>query len=174
MLRLDKDKREAIAAARREIAEIMDPLKAAERKERRQRDREMRKRVGKRAPEQRQPRERDPGFLAFLRRLPCIAGMIVGGCEGPVQAAHVRFSRAGKGRNPGMGSKNHDRHANPLCNGHHINDQHQRSEVAFWADLGVDAYDLSAALYQAYQAGEDGAAVLRRFAPSNKGEFPSV
>lgn len=89
------------------------------------------------------------------------------GCSGPVQAAHVRFSAAGKGRNPGMGSKNHDRHANPLCEAHHLHDQHTRSEVAFWADLGVDAYDLSAALYAAYQAGEDGSAVLRRFSPSD-------
>ena len=166
MLRLDKDRREAIARARAEIAEIMDPIKAAQRKDRRQREREMRQRVGKRAAGQRQPRERDPGFLAFLRRLPCAAGLMGRpGCSGPVQAAHVRYSAAGKGRNPGMGSKNHDRHANPLCEAHHLHDQHTRSEVAFWADLGVDAYDLSAALYAAYQAGEDGSAVLRRFSP---------
>lgn len=114
---------------------------------------------------QRNPRERDPGYLAFLRRLPCIAGLIVGGCEGPVQAAHVRYSAHGKGRNPGMGNKNHDRHANPLCAEHHLNDQHQRRESAFWSDLGVDAYDLSAALYAAYRSGEDGLAVLRGFSP---------
>lgn len=170
MLRLDKDRREAIARARAEIAEIMDPIKAAQRKDRRQREREMRQRVGKRAAGQRQPRERDPGFLAWLRRLPCIAGVMGRtDCEGAVQAAHVRFSAHGKGRNPGLGSKNHDRHANPLCAFHHLQDQHTRSEIAFWADLGVDAYDLSAALYAAYQAGEDGLAVLRRFSPSKPG-----
>lgn len=163
---LSAEQRARLEAARAEIAIIMDPIKSAQRKERRQRDREMRQRVGKRAAGQRQPRERDPGFLAFLRRLPCAAGLMGrSGCCGPVQAAHVRYSAAGKGRNPGMGSKNHDRHANPLCEAHHLHDQHTRSEVAFWADLGVDAYDLSAALYAAYQAGEDGSAVLRRFSP---------
>lgn len=167
MLRLDKDRREAIARAKAEIAEIMDPIKSAQRKERRQRDREMRQRVGKRAPGQRQPRERDPGYLAFLRRLPCIAAVMGhAGCEGAIQAAHLRFSDAKGGRrNPGMSSKPHDRHATPLCAHHHLRDQHTRQEQAFWNDLGVDPGDLSAALYAAYQAGDDGSAVLRRFSP---------
>lgn len=168
MRNLTVEQRARLAAANAEIREIMDPQRADARQARRQRDREMRQRVGKRADGQRQPRERDAGYLAWLRRLPCIAGVMGRtDCEGAVQAAHVRFSAHGKGRNPGLGSKNHDRHANPLCAFHHLQDQHTRSEIAFWADLGVDAYDLSAALYAAYQAGEDGVAVLRRFSPSN-------
>ncbi|MES3028544.1 MAG: hypothetical protein V4820_11900 [Pseudomonadota bacterium] len=166
MRQLTAEQRQRLAAAQAEIAEIMDPQKAAERKARRERDREMRKRVGKRSEGQRQPRERDPGFLAFLRRLPCIAGEIEGGCSGPIQAAHIRYTRHGQGRNPGMGSKNHDRHATSLCERHHLHDQHTRSEVAFWAGLGVDAYDYAAELYAAYQAGEDGLAVVRRFSPN--------
>lgn len=119
---------------------------------------------------QRQPRERDPGFLAFLRRLPCVAGLVEGGgCSGAVQAAHTRFSDAKHGRrNSGMQAKPSDRHATSLCAGHHLHDQHAGSEVAFWARLGIDPGDLSAALHRAYQAGEDGAAVLRRFIPSKE------
>lgn len=170
MRNLTVEQRARLAAANAEIREIMDPQKAAQRQKRKAYVREMRQRVGKRADGQRQPRERDAGYLAFLRRLPCIAGVMGRtDCEGAVQAAHVRFSAHGKGRNPGLGSKNHDRHANPLCAFHHLQDQHTRSEIAFWSDIGVDAYDLSAALYAAYQAGEDGLAVLRRFSPSKPG-----
>jgi hypothetical protein len=56
-------------------------------------------------------RMRDPGFLAYLRRQPCEARHL-GGCEGPIHAAHIRYSDAAKGSvNPGMQRKNHDHHA---------------------------------------------------------------
>jgi len=172
MRQLTAEQRAKVNAARAEIASIMNPLDKEAKARRRAERRAMVARIGKRRAGQRQPRERDPGFLAWLRRLPCIAGVMGRtDCEGAVQAAHVRFSAHGKGRNPGLGSKNHDRHANPLCAFHHLQDQHTRSEIAFWADLGVDAYDLSAALYAAYQAGEDGLAVLRRFSPSNPHQY---
>lgn len=166
MLRMSEEKRRALNSLRAQVKELERPEREAAKIARAQGRRKREAAIDRKRPEQRQPRERDPGFLAFLRRLPCAAGLMGRpGCSGPVQAAHVRYSAAGKGRNPGMGSKNHDRHANPLCEAHHLHDQHTRSEVAFWADLGVDAYDLSAALYAAYQAGEDGSAVLRRFSP---------
>lgn len=150
MIRLDHERRARIAAAKAEIATIMDPVKAAERKERRARDREARKRIGKREEGQRQPRERDPGFLAFLRRQPCAAGHL-GGCSGPIEAAHIRYSDASRGaRNPGMAAKAHDRHANPLCHSHHIHDQHTRHERDFWQSVGVNAYDNAARLFEAY------------------------
>lgn len=96
-------------------------------------------------------RERDPGFLAYLRRQPCEAAHL-GGCEGPIEAAHVRYSDAAKGvMNPGMGRKNHDRHANPLCRFHHQHDQHKRRERDFWASLGKDAYETAAAHFANYR-----------------------
>jgi len=166
MIRLDSERRARLAAAKAEIAEILDPVKAEERTRRKQDAREARKRVGKRAPGQRQDRERDPGFLAFLRRLECIAGLVEGGCSGAVQAAHTRYSDAKHGRrNSGMQAKPSDRHATPLCTGHHLHDQHTGSEIAFWSRLGVDPGELSAALYEAYLAGGDGVCVLRRFVP---------
>ena len=95
-------------------------------------------------------RERDTGFLAYLRRQPCEAAAM-GDCTGAIEAAHVRYSDAAAGSlNPGMGRKNHDRHANPLCHGHHIHDQHKRAERLFWERLGKNAYETAAAHYASY------------------------
>jgi len=112
--------------------------------------------VAAKATGQRQPRELDKGFLAFIRRQPCGAAHL-GGCSGPIEAAHIRYSSAAHGvTNPGMQRRNHDRHCNPLCRFHHQSDQHQRRERDFWADVGVDAYDNAARYYAAYLAGQDG------------------
>lgn len=149
---LDADRRARLLAAKREIAEIMKPQTEAQRKARREAARARRKAM-KAAPmkNQRQPRERDPGFLAYLRRLPCEAHHL-GGCDGPIEAAHIRYSDFRKGStNPGAGRKNHDRNANPLCRHHHQHDQHRRSERAFWEELGKDAYDTAAKHYAAFK-----------------------
>lgn len=99
-------------------------------------------------------RERDNGFLAFLRRQPCAARGL-GGCEGRIEAAHIRFGTPDR-PNPGLGRKNHDRWANPLCAGHHA-EQHRGSEQAFWARVGIDPAANAAALYAAYSLdGPDG------------------
>ena len=111
-------------------------------------------------------RVKEPGFLAFLRRLPCVACLIEGGGCGPTEAAHIRFSDARQGRvNPGMQRKSDDRWATPLGRGHHQHDQHAGSERAFWERLGIDPGELSAALYDAWQSGAeaDGLAVLHTF-----------
>lgn len=109
-------------------------------------------------------RERDPGFLAYLRRLPCVGCMVEGGHCGPTEAAHLRFSDARWGRtNPGMSVKPSDRWATPLGAGHHRNDQHMRAERQFWERLGIEPGELATALYEAYLADGDGAAVLASF-----------
>jgi hypothetical protein len=148
---MDADRRARLLAAKREIAEILKPQTEAQRKLRREAARARRKAM-KAAPMegQRQPRERDPGFLAYLRRQPCEARHL-GGCDGPIEAAHIRYSDASRGSvNPGMQRKNHDRHANPLCRFHHHHDQHQKAERSFWQALGKDAYDTAAGHYAAY------------------------
>lgn len=166
MLRLDKDKREAIAKAKAEIAQIMDPVKAVERKERRQRDREMRKRVGKRAPEQRQPRVRDNTYLQWIRRLPCVCC----GSRERVEAAHIRAGYQVEGWRPvGMQEKPDDVRVAPLCALDHREGpdaQHRGNERAWWSARGIEPPDLCAALRRAYENNEDGEAVVRRFAPS--------
>ncbi|GEM_PF-1165616 len=122
--------------------------------------------VASKAPGKRQPREKDNAFRAFIRRQPCAAEHL-GGCEGPIEAAHVRYSSAAHGvMNPGLQNKNHDRHCNPLCRFHHQGDQHQRRERDFWAAVGVDAYDNAARFYAAFLAGEP---AVRRFATANDG-----
>lgn len=149
---LAADKRKALADLRRQMADILAP----EREERKRRDRERRKALRKvvkesEAENRRDVRETEPAFLAYLRRQPCAARRL-GGCDGPIEAAHIRYSDASKGvRNPGMGRKNHDRHANPLCRFHHQSDQHKRRERDFWGRLGVDAYESAAAHYAAYR-----------------------
>lgn len=96
------------------------------------------------------PREKDPKFLAYVRRQRCEARSF-GNCDGPIEAAHIRYSD-GSGRiNPGMGNRNHDRHANPLCHFHHQHDQHRRNERVFWEMLGKDAYETAAGHYAAYK-----------------------
>lgn len=101
-------------------------------------------------------RQKDAKFLGFVRRQPCAAAHL-GGCEGWVEAAHIRYSCAAAGvRNPGLQAKNHDRHANPLCAHHHHCDQHKRREQDFWSDVGVDAYANAARLYAAFLTGSDG------------------
>lgn len=171
-LALDKEQRDRRAALKAELRRLEDPGLEAKKikraKARAQRERQREQRVTQERVKPKGGRERDPGYLAFLRRLPCVAGVMgLPDCQGATQAAHLRFSDAKAGRtNPGMQAKPHDRHATPLCAHHHLRDQHARQEQAFWHDLEVDPGDLSTALYAAYLAGEDGLAVLRRFASS--------
>ena len=108
---------------------------------------------------QRQPRLHDHAYLAWLRRAPCLAGLIEGGCQGPIQACHLRMSIPGR-PNPGLANKPDDAFAWPGCVHHHIDDQHRRSEAAFFQRLGVDPFELCRALYGAFKAGEDPAAAL--------------
>lgn len=94
-------------------------------------------------------RERDNGFRQYIRRQPCEARHL-GGCSGPVQHAHVSYRVHGIANSFGRGVKNHDRHGNPLCDGHHKMQHDMGDERAFWSMLGKDAYATAAAHYAAY------------------------
>lgn len=149
MIRLPAHERARLRALDAEKREILRPTKALRRAEAKVAKRDREKGRGK-VKGQREPRERDPGFLAYLRRQPCEAAHL-GGCSGPIQAAHIRYSDARHGQNPGAGRKNHDRRANPLCEGHHLRDQHAGAERAFWERLDKDAYERAAEHFAAYQ-----------------------
>lgn len=97
-------------------------------------------------------RERDNGFRQYVRRQPCEA-RAWGNCQGPIQHAHVSYQIAGIPNSFGRGVKNHDRHGNPLCAGHHA-EQHRMGEKPFWALLGKDAYETAAKHYAAYRGDE--------------------
>lgn len=161
----DAAHRKTVAALRRQIKALEAPETAAGKQARKEARKARQKAIGKPAQGQRQPRVRDPGFLAWLRRLPCVAGAVEGGCEGPIQAAHIRFSDHAKGRvNSGMQAKPDDSWCLALCRRHHLDDQHQMSERKFYERLGIEPGDLAIALHAAYLADEDGAAVIQRFA----------
>jgi hypothetical protein len=114
------------------------------------------------AKNQRRPRVHDHAYLAWLRRAPCLAGLIEGRCSGPVQACHLRMSIPHR-PNPGLANKADDRWAWPGCVHHHLEDQHRGSEAAFFRRLGVDPFELCAVLYAAFHDGRDGAAALVGF-----------
>lgn len=103
---------------------------------------------------QRQPRERDPGFLAFIRRQPCCAGPA--GCSGAIEAAHLRFASAARGKPlTGMQTKPDDRYAVPLCVAHHRagpDAQHSHGESAWWAMRGLDPLEIADRLFAEYRS----------------------
>lgn len=69
---------------------------------------------------------RAPGFLAFVRRHQCCCVEVdPTGCEGEIEAAHVR-----RGTDGGVGMKPSDCYALPLCSGHH-GEQHRTGEQTF-------------------------------------------
>ena len=96
-------------------------------------------------------RQRDNAYLAYLRRQPCRIGR---GCEGPIQAAHVRYGDAKAGRvNPGLQKKPDDRWATSLCTKHHA-EQHGTNERAWWASYGLDGSAVAAAQFAAFQGSD--------------------
>jgi hypothetical protein len=88
---------------------------------------------------------RDAAYLDMIRQCPCLkCGMQ------PSEAAHVRYASAAFGKASGLGKKPSDAHAVPLCSGCHRLDrdaQHNRSEKAFWADLGINPLLVAEKLY---------------------------
>lgn len=95
-------------------------------------------------------RVRDPGYLAFLRRQPCCVGDL-GGCEGPTEAAHVRYLSK-----PGLSVKPDDRQAVPLCASHHRTGplaQHSRGERLWWETIARrDPKSIFSDLISAYES----------------------
>lgn len=93
----------------------------------------------------------DKPYLAWIRRQPCCVAHN-GGCIGPVQACHLRYSDAAHGRiNPGLSVKPSDHLVTPLC-AHHHQIQHGGRESAFWAVMGVDPAALCKILRAEYEA----------------------
>ena len=162
---LDAEQRRKVRDLQQQIDAILDPEREA-RKIARAKDKKSREKALVRSQGQRQPRQRDPGYLAFLRRLPCVVGPIKGDCcGGRTDPAHIRFAdpKAGR-RNPGLSAKPDDKWCLPVCRFHHEAQHAYGNEAEWWAvEVGADPTDLARAFYAAYLAGEDGHDVLRRF-----------
>lgn len=118
-----------------------------------------------------EPRVRDNTYLAWIRRLPCVACMCAGVEQtSRVEAAHIRAGFAEDGWRPtGMQERPSDFRVGPLCRFHHREGpdaQHGMNERKFWERLGIHPPQLCAALRQAYDRGAPGAPVIRSFATS--------
>lgn len=91
-------------------------------------------------------RDRDNGYLAFLRRQPCVT------CQAPApnDAAHLRMASPERGKtSTGMQVKPSDRFAAPLCRTCHAT-QHSGSEARFWSERGLDPFEIADRLYAEY------------------------
>lgn len=123
-------------------------------------------------------RERDIGFLSWLHEgLPCIACLRFGVTGSPIEAAHQKIQSAEKGLNRKYGVRPDDWQCVPLCAEHHRTGplRCDPAQAKFWAIVGLepsDVADFCGELFAAYQAGESGSAVVRRFA-TLAGQDPS-
>lgn len=89
---------------------------------------------------------RDLSYLAQVRQLPCLCC----GMEPAGEAAHVRMASAAFGKSSGLQKKPEDKWALPLCGADHRVSryaQHNRSELAFWIDLGINPLIVCTNLY---------------------------
>lgn len=101
---------------------------------------------------------RVPLFLQYVRGHECSVMNVE--CLGKIEAAHVRTGTDG-----GMAMKPSDKHAIPLCHGHHA-EQHRIGEPAFEKKYGIGMLIIAAALWAKWltktQAGQKYRANLER------------
>lgn len=171
----DKERRDALADARRRVRELERPdreaRKIAEAQRRAAREVGRSRRVSHQRTKPKGGHEADPAFMAWQHesRLVCVACEILGaptaaelqGEPNPIEVAHQRVDGWKAGR------KAHDRHSCPLCRWHHqlAPNACDKGQRKFWAVLEIDPADYCAALHQAYRANSDGSAVQLRFIP---------
>ncbi|MBU2233149.1 MAG: DUF968 domain-containing protein [Alphaproteobacteria bacterium] len=93
-------------------------------------------------------RVKDNGFLAFLRRQPCVCGC---GRPAPSDPAHIRMASPERGKSStGMQVKPSDQYAVPLNRLCHER-QHSGAEARFWSERGLDPFEIADRLYAEYQ-----------------------
>ncbi len=106
------------------------------------------KRARAQSPKADRGRVRDNGYLAWLRRQPCVIAN--GHCSGHIDAAHIRTPKPGE-MPTGLQRKPDDRRATSLCRSHHSH-QHSMNELAFWRMFGLDPFEVAERLYAEYLA----------------------
>jgi hypothetical protein len=108
--------------------------------------------------------------LAKVARLPCVACAVHQGVRRfGVHVAHIRIGYPNEPgwREVGKAEKPSDHRSVPLCPAHHMDGpdaQHRMSEAAFWHGLGIHPPDFCRALVEAFAAGDNGRAVVDKFA----------
>lgn len=149
------EQRRDLALLRAQIRAIEAPEKDAARKDRKA-SRKARSKALKAsaAPNKRHERQHDKAYLAHTRRQPCIVGPILGGCEGRIDPAHLRFGEPKVGRlNPGMGRKSDDKWVLPLCRKHHDAQHAAGNERRWWTEVGIDPNAECQKRYAAFLSG---------------------
>ena len=123
------------------------------------------------------PRVREKEFLGYVARGPCVVCLSAGVYTREVHVAHIRSASPEHGKRPtGGAEKPSDRWTTPLCPTHHTMggkmSQHDfpGGELAFWQHHGINPFDLSTALYKAFERGEDSRPIITRFAAAGARE----
>lgn len=116
------------------------------------------------------PRQYDPAYLGWIAALPCSVCLAHGDFKRGVHVAHLRGGSPDHGkRATGLAEKPSDRWTTPLCPEHHVNGPkaqhyHRGGEEQFWADHGIDPFQLCLDLSDAYDNLRPGYAVLAKHA----------
>lgn len=105
------------------------------------------------SPKASRGRERNNAYLAWLRRQPCVARHM-GGCDGPVQACHIRTPSLERGKPlTGMGVKPSDKYSTALCMAHHAAQHARGNELAWWRSINRDPFTTAEGLFSDFEAG---------------------
>lgn len=108
--------------------------------------------------ESRKPRKESRGYLAFIRRLPCLKCHTIH----RIHAAHVRYHSFVHGKPiTGIGRKPHDYWTVPLCEAHHVmgaDAQHNRGEREWWSEQGIDPLIIAPLLFLHFSLDDEDAA----------------
>lgn len=105
---------------------------------------------------QRSPRQHDPDHLAFVRTLECV----ICGDDTTVEAAHVNYRDPSVGKNGrGIGSKDHDKFALPLCGRCHRAQHDHGDEREWWSPR--DPVKLALAIYSVKGNYEEASRIIR-------------
>ena len=105
------------------------------------------------------PRHHSAGHLAFIRKLPCVLSSRE--CQGPVEAAHIRYTELRYGKRDVGREKPDDRWTLPVCQGHHRL-QHQGDEFLFWRVRNINPCVTALALWGVTGDEELAGEILRR------------
>ena len=103
------------------------------------------------------PRKFNEDHLAFIRQLFCV----VCGDNTSVEAAHLRSGNLYYGKqSTGMQTKPDDCWSLPVCSRHH-REQHTRNELEWWANEGINPFELALSLYAASGDAEMATAIIQ-------------